>query len=184
MNPDKPTPTSAHPPARQVSAEASKQITPPGSLRISAKKEAPPPQRVDTYRNAHIETATPEQLLVMLYDSALKYLNLALQAMESKEREGVHRNLLKVQAILLELMSVLNMEVGGEMASQLYALYDYMYRQLIAANTQQDGKNIQEVIDLLTPMRSAWQEAAETVAHLRAEGKFEHQHAGSRHFAG
>lgn len=156
---------------------------PGGSLRI-ARKTAPPPQRVDTYRHAHIETATPERLLVMLYDSALKYLNLAAQALEAKEREGVHRNLLKVQAILLELMSVLNMEVGGDMAQQLYDLYDYMYRQLIAANTQQKGENIQEVIELLSPLRTAWQEAADTVAHLRAEGKFEHQHPGTRNFAG
>ncbi len=155
-----------------------------GALRISAPKEAPPPQRMDTYRNAHIETATPERLLVMLYDSALKYLNFALQALEKKEREGIHRNLLKVQAILLELMSVLDLEVGGEMANQLYSLYDYMYRQLITANTQQEEAPIKEVIELLTPLRSAWKEAADTVAHLRAEGKFEHQHKGSRDFAG
>jgi flagellar secretion chaperone FliS len=155
-----------------------------GTLRISAQKETPPLQRMDTYRNAHIETATPERLLVMLYDSALKYLNFALQALEKKEREGIHRNLLKVQAILLELMSVLNLEVGGEMANQLYSLYDYMYRQLITANTQQEAAPIQEVITLLTPLRSAWKEAADTVAHLRAEGKFEHHHKGSRDFAG
>lgn len=158
-----------------------------GALRISAQKpspQTPPPQRMDTYRNAHIETATPERLLVMLYDSALKYLNFALLAIEKKEREDIHRNLLKVQAILLELMSVLNLEVGGEMANQLYALYDYMYRQLIAANTQQEEAPIREVIELLTPLRSAWQEAADTVAHLRAEGKFDHHHRGSRDFAG
>lgn len=155
-----------------------------GALRISAPKESTPPQRMDIYRNAHIETATPERLLVMLYDSALKYLNLGLQALEKKDREGIHRNLLKVQAILLELMSVLNIEVGGEMATQLYSLYDYMYRQLIAANTQQEAAPVQEVIELLTPLRSAWQEAADTVAHLRAEGKFEHHHKGSRDFAG
>lgn len=164
--------------------EKSESIEKTGTLRISAQKENPPPQRMDTYRNAHIETATPERLLVMLYDSALKYLNFALQALEKKEREGIHRNLLKVQAILLELMSVLNIEVGGEMANQLYSLYDYMYRQLITANTQQEEGPIREVIELLTPLRSAWQEAADTVAHLRAEGKFEHQHKGSRDFAG
>ncbi len=154
------------------------------SRRITGKRlpaKSAPAGKVDTYKNAHIETATPERLLVMLYDGAIKYLNLALKAVHSKDIEGVHRNLLKAQAIILELMSVLDMDVGGEMATQLYELYDYMYRQLIEANTRQEAKNIQEVIDLLTPMRSAWNEAAETVAQLRAEGKFEKAHpAGLR----
>ncbi len=141
-------------------------------------------QRVESYRLAHVETATPERLLVMLYDSALKYLNLAEPAIRQKDLDSVHRNILKVEAIILELMSVLDMEVGGELARNLYELYDYIYRQLVQANLKQDPEIIKEVIVLLQPLRSAWSEASNTVAQLRAEGKFGNAGPGDRNFAG
>lgn len=141
-------------------------------------------QRVDSYKAAHIETATPERLLVMLYDGAIKYLNLALQSIEGQDIEGTHRNLLKAEAIILELMTVLDMEVGGEIAANLYNLYDYMYHQLVQANIKRDAEPVREVITLLEPLRTAWNEAAETVAQLRAEGKFELAVPGERSFAG
>ena len=141
-------------------------------------------QRVDSYKAAHIETATPERLIVMLYDGALKYLNLAHQSLPNQDFEGLQRNLLKAEAIILELMSVLDMDLGGELAENLYNLYDYMYRQMIQANLKRDPALIEEVIELLDPLRSAWGEASETVAQLRAEGKFDLEGPGDRSFAG
>lgn len=159
---------------------------PKQSIRLSSgQREARAAlEQVDTYRAAHIETATPERLLVMMYDGALKYLNLALPALRKKDLEASHRNLLKAEAILLELMSVLDMEIGGELAQNLYNLYDYMYRQLIQANLQQDPAPAQEVIKLLEPLRAAWSEAAEMVTQMRAEGKFVSPNPGAHHFAG
>lgn len=144
---------------------------------------APVHEHVDRYRQAQIETATPERLLVMLYDSAIKYLNLALQSLEQANREGVHRNLLKAEAIILELMAVLDMDLGGEIAHNLHNLYDYMYRQLVQANLEQAPAKIEEVLKLLTPLRSAWGEAAEMVTQMRAEGKL-NAPPQERHFAG
>lgn len=141
-------------------------------------------QRVDSYKAAHIETATPERLLVMLYDGAIKYLNLGVQTILTQDIEGTHRNLLKAEAIILELMNVLDMDVGGEIASNLYNLYDYMYHQLVQANIQRNPELVREVISLLEPLRSAWSEAAEVVAQMRAEGKFELATPGERSFAG
>jgi flagellar protein FliS len=162
--------------------------TPSASIRMSpgkpAQQAAESIQRVDSYKAAHIETATPERLLVMLYDGAIKYLNLALQTLETRDIEGTHRNLLKAEAIILELMTVLDMDVGGELAVNLYNLYDYMYHQLVQANIHHNPEFVREVIGLLEPMRGAWSEAAETVAQLRAEGKFELTTPGERSFAG
>lgn len=159
-----------------------------GTIRLSpAAKPAPagqPANQVDSYKLAHIETATPERLLVMLYDGAIKYLNLALQTMPAKDLEGTHRNLLKAQAIILELMSVLDRDLGGEMATNLYNLYDYMYIQLVQANIQHKPELVAEVIKLLEPLRGAWNEAAEMVTQMRAEGKFQMSHPGERSFAG
>jgi len=141
-------------------------------------------QQMDRYKLAHIETATPERLLVMLYDGALKYLNLGLQAQAQQDIEGLHRNLLKAEAIVLELMSVLDMDLGGELAANLYNLYDYMYRQMVHANTRRDPELIKEVIKLLEPLRNAWGEAADMVAQMRAEGKFSVNAPQDRSFAG
>lgn len=157
------------------------------SIRLSPKRPqtaAAAAQPVDSYKAAHIETATPERLLVMLYDGAIKYLNLALQGLEKQDIEASHRNVLKAEAILLELMSVLDMEVGGELATQLFNLYDYMYRQLVQANLQRVPEPIREVIKLLEPLRVAWDEAANMVTQLRAEGKFEMRHPGERSVSG
>ncbi|PKL79029.1 MAG: flagellar export chaperone FliS [Candidatus Melainabacteria bacterium HGW-Melainabacteria-1] len=155
-------------------------------IRLSpvAKTQAESVQSVDSYKLAHIETATPERLLVMLYDGAIKYLNLALQTLASQDIEGTHRNLLKAEAIVLELMTVLDREVGGELANNLYNLYDYMYHQLVQANIHHKPELVSEVIGLLEPLRSAWNEAADTVAQLRAEGKFQLATPGERSFAG
>ncbi len=160
--------------------------TPPSSIRLSPNRPAggESVQRVDSYKTAHIETATPERLLVMLYDGAIKYLNLGIQTINSQDIEGTHRNLLKAEAIILELMNVLDMDVGGEMASNLYNLYDYMYHQLVKANIQRNADLVREVIGLLEPLRSAWHEASEMVAQMRAEGKFDLATPGERSFAG
>lgn len=155
-------------------------------LRFSPQKVEPHEklERMDSYKAAHIETATPERLLVMLYEGAIKFLGLGLQAMEVNDIEGKHRNILKAEAILLELMSVLDMDMGGEVAVNLYQLYDYMYRQLVQANIHHEPKLIHEVIGLLEPLRLAWNEAADTVAALRADGKFEGPSVGAHNFAG
>lgn len=159
------------------------------SIRLSPQRAAVTPaqesvQRVDSYKAAHIETATPERLVVMLYDGAIKYLNLAQHGLEKQDFEISHRNILKAEAIVLELMSVLDMDVGGELAQNLYNLYDYMYRRLVDANLKRDSAPVKEVLQLLAEMRGAWHEAAETVAQMRAEGKLEIDSPGDRSFAG
>lgn len=161
------------------------------SIRLSPKlAPAPAPQaqdniqHMDSYKAAHIETATPERLVVMLYDGAIKYLNLGQQGLEKKDFEVSHRNILKAEAIILELMSVLDMDVGGELAQNLYNLYDYMYRQLIQANIKRKIEPLKEVVNLLSELRGAWSEAADTVAQMRAEGKLEIDTPGDRSFAG
>lgn len=164
----------------------------PPSIRLGPTQTPAPAQppaagsqsQVDRYRQAHIETATPERLIVMLYDGAVKYLNFALQTLNQDDREGVHRNLLKAQAIILELMAVLDMDLGGELAVNLHNLYDYMYRQLVQANLEQQPQKIEEVLKLLAPLRSAWDEAADMVTQMRAEGKLESTPMPERHFAG
>lgn len=131
--------------------------------------------QMDHYKSIQIETATPERLLLMLYDGAIRFLNVAQQAMHDKQIETSHNNLLKAEAIIIELMSVLNFEIGGDIAKNLFALYDFMYRHLVQANIKKDPQMVQEVVDLLTDLRKTWAEAAVIAGQMRKDGKLGEQ---------
>lgn len=111
------------------------------------------------YRQTSIETASPEKLLIMLYDGAIKFLNQAKTGMTEGNIETTNNALLKTQNIIDELMISLNMDMG-EIAQSLYNLYDYFKRRLIEANTKKDINMLDEVLNYLTELRSAWVEAA------------------------
>src|SRR5687767_979528 len=92
-----------------------------------------------TYRANAVLTASPGQLVLMLYDGALKAMALARQGFENpaddpRRIEVINHQLLKAQAILTELQNGLNMEVGGEFAQTMHRLYDYHNRRLLEAN--------------------------------------------------
>lgn len=143
----------------------------PGAVNRTHQAVVEAANKMQTYKSAHIETATPERLLVILYEGAIKFLNIAKHALEEKQIEPAHKNILKTEAIILELMSVLDMEVGGEIAINLFNLYDFMYRHLVKANITHDAKMVQEVIDILDDLRGAWEEAAAIVSQMRANGQ-------------
>lgn len=115
-------------------------------------------QAADAYRNNQILTAPQNKLIVMLYDGIVKNLNLAKKALEVKDNTKVNDNLIKAQEIILELMTTLNFEQGGEVAKNLYQMYDYLYFRLIQANTEKDLEKIEEVQKFVEELRKAWME--------------------------
>lgn len=135
--------------------------------------------QMDNYKSIQIETATPERLLLMLYDGAIRFLSIAKQAMIDKQIETSHTHLLKGEAIIIELMSVLNFEVGGDISKNLFSLYDFMYRHLVQANVKKEPEMVQEVIDLLTDLRKTWAEAAVIAGQMRKDGKLAEQPGAS-----
>ncbi len=113
----------------------------------------------EQYRSTQIETASPEKLLIMLYDAAIGALNSARVAIASKRREEANRSFQKTQAIITELQG--SLEPGaGEVAKNLFALYDYFNRRLIEANLKQDQTALEEVLEHLKDLRSAWKQAS------------------------
>ncbi|HEY4544752.1 MAG TPA: flagellar export chaperone FliS [Tissierellaceae bacterium] len=110
----------------------------------------------DTYKNNQILTAPQNKLVVMLYDGAIRNLKLSKIEMENKDLNKVNEYLQKTQDIVFELMSTLNLEVGGDVAKNLYSLYDYMYSRLIEANIKKDLEIINEIQGLLEELRDAW----------------------------
>ncbi len=113
-----------------------------------------------TYRATSILTASPGQLVLMLYDGALKAMALAREAFASTEDprriENINTQLLKAQAILTELQNGLNLEAGGEFAQTMHRLYDYHNRRLLEANIRKQVEPVIEVERLVRELRDAW----------------------------
>ena len=116
------------------------------------------------YRANAVLTASPGQLVLMLFDGALRSLTLAREALARPEEdvrriEIINRQLIKAQAIISELQGTLNLEAGdGKFAREMYRLYDYFTRRLTEANVKKQVEPIIEVERLLGDVRGAWAE--------------------------
>ena len=114
------------------------------------------------YKRAGISTATQGELLLMLYDGAIKFLNIVLNNIGDFRNYGqASENIAKVQDILTELMVALDFEKGGEVAKNLMGIYVYLKRRLVEANINKDKEPIEESIKILSELRDAWIEAIE-----------------------
>lgn len=116
-----------------------------------------------TYRSNSVLTASPGQLVLMLYDGALKRLAIARDAFSHGDEdlrriETINSSLLKAQAIISELQGTLNHEAGGEFATTMHRLYDYFNRRLFEANLRKQVEPVIEVERLLGEVRNAWAE--------------------------
>ncbi len=110
----------------------------------------------NAYKNNEVMSASQSKLILMLYDGAIKYLKLAEIAISEKKIEKTNENLKKAQDILAEFMSTLNFREGGEIAENLYSLYEYMYQRLIRANIDKDTAIVLEVRGYLEELRETW----------------------------
>jgi flagellar protein FliS len=113
------------------------------------------------YLKTQIETASQPQLLVMIFDAAVKKLHLSKKAIAQKNIEKAHTELTKVQKIFTELMVALDFEKGGEIATNLLRIYDFVYHHLVKANIKQDSAMIDEVIPIVENLREGWTLAVE-----------------------
>ncbi|MFZ5494883.1 MAG: flagellar export chaperone FliS [Verrucomicrobiota bacterium] len=116
-----------------------------------------------TYRANSILTASPGQLVLLLFDAALNSLAIARKACDEapadpRKFEVVNAQIVKAQKIIAELQGTLNLEAGGEFARTMYRLYDYYDRRLLEANLRKQSAPIAEVERLLGEVRNAWSE--------------------------
>ncbi len=112
-----------------------------------------------------VSTASPHQLIVMLYDGALLSVNSAAVAMESGDIPGKGQAISKAINIISNgLKASLDMEAGGELSGRLAALYEYMAQRLLQANLQNSRPALDEVSGLLTELRGAWLDIASAAA--------------------
>jgi flagellar protein FliS len=121
-----------------------------------------------TYKETKVTTASQGQLIVMLYDEAVKQLNKAVELMNldktGKKDPGrieiISKAILKAEEIITELMVSLDFEQGGEISKNLYSLYVWFNRELMEANISQDIHRILSVKDMLSDLRNVWNKIA------------------------
>lgn len=136
------------------------------------------------YQKNQVETATPEQILILLYDGAIQFLNKAKIALDDENSEQYQSNLLSCEKIIIEFMNTLDMEKGGEVAQNLYRLYEYFYTTLITVAISREVNKIDEVLRHLKDLRETWQKAiaianSEKDAHLHETSDENAQSSGS-----
>ncbi|QNK02584.1 flagellar export chaperone FliS [Dyella telluris] len=126
----------------------------------------------DTSARGSVEGADRHQLTGMLYDGAIDRINQARGAMRRGDVPAKGTHFARAHAIIGELRGSLDHAQGGPLAARLDALYDYASRRLLHAQLNNDERAIDEVVDLLTPVRDAWQQIRDQflAAQKRAPG--------------
>ena len=112
------------------------------------------------YQQQSILTATPGQLVVMLYDGCLRFLHQAAHALREGDVAESNARLLRAEAIIDELHATLDLEQGGVVASRLQGIYVFCNRQLLEARSAQEPEMIERVGELLAELRDAWAQIA------------------------
>ncbi len=115
------------------------------------------------YGNNKILTATPAQLTLMLYEGAIKFVNIAIVAVEKKEIEKAHENIMKTENIIMEFQSTLDHKY--EVAKDFDSVYSYLLQRLQEANIKKDKEILEEVLEHLRTMRDTWKEVMEKTAN-------------------
>ena len=108
------------------------------------------------YRENSISTQSPGNLVVMLYDGAVKFLEQTIVALDEQDHDRKADRINRAIAIIEELSVSLDMEAGGEVAMSLRRLYDFMIRHLNQAITKSDADMIRNVIRLLQELNESW----------------------------
>lgn len=108
------------------------------------------------YKNNSIQTASPAELTLMLYEGAIKFCNIALGAIEKKDIPKAHTNIMKAEKIILEFRSTLDFKYP--VAKDFDRVYDYIYRRLIDANIKKDPEILTEALKYIREMRDTWKE--------------------------
>jgi len=116
------------------------------------------------YQKQQVNGASPVQLVVMLYDGALRFMEAGKHAIVNKNLEKQNYYIQKAQRIVTELMATLDMEKGGEVAKNLFALYGYVLNELVTANIQDEIEAVDRAIRVFSELRESWAQIAEATA--------------------
>lgn len=121
------------------------------------------------YQQNVVNTSTPQELTLMLYNGLIKFLKLSVQSIEENNAEKANNNIGRAQDILEEFMSTLNMDY--DISNNLYSLYDFMYKHLVEANIKKDKIMVEDVIGFAEELRDTWAQAMKLAKGQRVVNK-------------
>lgn len=108
------------------------------------------------YSARKVETASPAELTLMLYEGAIKFCNIALSAIERNDYEKANLNIQKARNIIVELQSTLDHKY--QVAKEFDVVYDYIFHKLVDANIKKDSKALEDALVQIRDMRDTWKE--------------------------
>ncbi|MFW5632704.1 MAG: flagellar export chaperone FliS [Acetivibrio ethanolgignens] len=120
------------------------------------------------YKNNTIQTASPAELTLMLYEGAIKFANVALMAMEKGDIQKAHDNIVKTENIIMEFRATLDHRYP--VWEDFDRVYDYIYRRLVEANMKKDKEIMEEALGYIREMRDAWKEVIQINQKRGANG--------------
>ena len=130
-----------------------------------------------TYKETKVQTAGQGQLIVMLYDEAVRQLAKAIEISEKNQIEKdpgkielISKSVMKTEEIITELMVSLDFDQGGEISKNLFSLYTWFNRELLEANIAQDIGRMKEVKNMLSELRNTWSAISKITAEPANRG--------------
>lgn len=116
---------------------------------------------LNSYKQNTVSSATPEELTLMLYDGAIKFMNIAKYSIENKDLERAHSSLIRSQDIINELNYSLDMKY--DISEEMRNLYNFISSNLVDANIKKDAANIEEALVITHEMRDTWKEVIQQI---------------------
>lgn len=124
-------------------------------------------QQRNKYLQTTIQTATPAQLLIMLYDGAIRFCRQAIEGIKSSNYAAANENLIKTQNIIKEFM--ITLDRSNPVSDSLLQLYEYFNMRLIEANLQKNAEPAEEVLSQLIELKETWIQAAKQYNQLAGQ---------------
>ncbi|TYP00171.1 flagellar protein FliS [Geothermobacter ehrlichii] len=125
------------------------------------------------YQQNQVNQAPPEQILIMLYDAAIRHTVRAIKGLANRDMVAKAEGISKAMHIITTFSDTLDHQIGGEIAENLDALYNFMVRELSRANLNNDPAPLKNVESLLRELRATWTEAIEAYQQQQAEKRAE-----------
>ena len=117
---------------------------------------APNNVAAQAYQGTKINTASPAELTLMLFDGAIKFCNKGIYAIEENNIQKANENLIKAQKIIMEFRGTLDFKYP--VAQDFERVYDYIYRRLVEANIKKDKEIAEDALKFIREMRDTWKE--------------------------
>jgi len=124
---------------------------------------------LNQYKQNTVFTATKEELTLMLYEGAIKFINIGKLNIENEDTVKAHEALMRAQDIVIELNASLNMDY--EISNNLRSIYDFVLEKLVDGNIEKEIAPLDEALEILQDLRDTWKEAMKEVKKARYASK-------------